>query len=87
MRIRFSPRRSLLGASAILFAASSLALLTPDDASAARRLTWGRYKFYSDASRTVQVGQCEVNYHCLNGRVACWGTQTEYQTSELVMYC
>jgi hypothetical protein len=84
----FSPRRSLLGASTLLFAASSLALLTPGDASATKRGSgWARFRYYSDASLTTQVGQCDYNVQCFQGRHYCSGTQTAYYTGELINQC
>lgn len=80
MRKLLTPRRSLLGASTLLLAASSLALLTPADASAARRtsaIVQGIY--YSDASMTTYVGMCTFNYRC-SGVSRCSGTVTAYYT-------
>jgi hypothetical protein len=86
MRKLLTPRRSLLGASTFLLAASSLALLTPADASAARRVDpIVREQYFSDASLTTQVGGCVYNIKC-NGLTQCWGTMTEYVV-ETVSQC
>lgn len=79
MRTSLTARRSLLGASALLLAASSLALLAPAEASAARR--YGIIEtetFYSDASLTTRVGRCVEN--SCTGQFYCTGTITDYST-------
>jgi len=88
MRTHLSTRRSLLAASTLLLVASSLALLTPDDVSATRSgSAYVVYKYYSDASRTTQVGECHINWHCFQGRHACSGTQTAYYTAQIISQC
>ncbi len=80
MRKPFTPRRALRAASAFLLAASSLALFTPSDASAARDSdAIVRRIYYSDASMTTAVGQCTYNYRCW-GVNRCSGTVTAYYT-------
>lgn len=87
MRKLFTPRRSLLGASTFLLAASSLALLVPGSASASawRSNEIVRVMYYSDASYTTRVGGCVYNAKC-SGHNDCWGTQTLYYV-ETVSQC
>lgn len=87
MRKLLTPRRSLLAASAFLLAASSLALLTPGDASASARRSGEivRVMYYSDATYTTRVGGCVWNAKC-SGHNDCWGTQTQYYV-ETVSAC
>jgi hypothetical protein len=87
MRKLFTPRRSLLGASTFLLAASSLALLAPGDASASARTSGEivRVTYYSDETYTTRVGSCVYNAKC-SGHNSCTGTQTQYYI-ETVSQC
>ena len=87
MRKIFTPRRSLLAASTFLLAASSLALLVPDSASASARRSGEivRVMYYSDATYTTRVGSCVYNAKC-SGYNSCSGTQTQYHI-ETVSQC
>jgi hypothetical protein len=88
VRTRLSTRRSLLAASTLLLFVSSLALLAPTDASAARSASaYVVYKYYSDASHTTQVGECQINWHCIQGYGGCSGTQTAYYTAQIISQC
>jgi hypothetical protein len=80
MRKPVTPSRALRAASTLLLVASSLALLTPADASAARGSdTIVKRIYYSDASMTTVVGSCTFNYRC-SGVSRCSGTATAYYT-------
>lgn len=85
----FSFRHVLLATATLLLFTSSPTLLIQDaHATKSGFSAWVRYRYYSDASYTTQVGQIDYNYYC-NGRNQNYysGTQTTHYTIELISQC
>jgi hypothetical protein len=85
MRAILSFRRFLVAASTLLLFASSPALHASGTENGFA--PWVRYRFYSDATLTTQVGQTDVNAGCIQGETYSTGTQTAYYTAQLIHYC
>lgn len=81
IRSSFSPRSLSLVLTLALLATTLALVIFPIEAWAlwAEKTT---YKYYSDATYTVKVGQCVEN-GC-TGAITCSGQQTEFETTSTV---
>jgi hypothetical protein len=70
--------RTALLAMLLLALPASMVVLVPATAHASYCCGWNHFsKYYSDATYTTLVGQC--NDSDCTGQITCWGTETIYE--------